>query len=56
MKSKRKQLFGHSSFSSLAVIISDMYNFRVGHYHDAIIFFNNSCKLYFQRLCCLVEF
>ena len=56
MKSKRKQLFGHSSFSGLAVIISDMYNFRVRYYHDAIIFFNNSCKLYSQRLCCLLEF
>ena len=39
----------HSSFSNLAMIISDTYNFNIGRYHARVvanIFFNNSCKLY----------
>ena len=38
MTYKRKQLFSRSSFSSLAMIISDMYNFGVGRYYDALTF------------------
>ena len=52
MTYKRKQLFSRSSFSSLAMIISHMYNFGVGRYYDANIFFNNICKLYSPYLRC----
>ena len=49
---KQKQLYSHSSFSSLPMSISDMYNFGVGRYNDADIFFNNFCKLFSPRLHC----
>ena len=48
-------MYSHSSFSSLAMNISDMYNFGVGHHHDADILFSNFCKLYSPRLRCWLE-